>query len=158
MATRQQEAFRQALSKDFRKHLFTDARVMHTPALARVVDAEDINKCRLSLYGQQSDKVKRFTHKTGDYDDMEDARAKINGYPVSPAFFELEDNLCVLYFNAYGENFYGGEIIDRPEDGYKCLGCGVHMMMNLKTLPDECPRCKHITPIGRMKKDGIMHR
>lgn len=158
MVSRSNEALRQALEKDFRRNLFTNARLMNANTLGRFVDADEINKCRLSLYGQQSDKIKRFTQRSGDYDDMVKARDMINGYDVNPAFFELEDNICTIYFNAYGENFYGGEVIDRADDGYRCLGCGVHMQVSLKTLPNECPRCKHITPLGRLKKDGILRR
>ena len=158
MVSRSNEAFRQALEKDIRRRLFTDARVMHTGTIGRMVDAEAINKCRLSLYGQQSEKIKKMTHRSGDYDDMEKVRSTYGDYRINPAFFDLEDNLCVLYFNTYGENFYGGEIIDRPEDGYRCLGCGLHMNMSIKLLPDYCPRCKHITPMGRMKKDKVLRR
>jgi hypothetical protein len=32
------------------------------------------------------------------------------------------------------------------------------MQMSLKLLPDECPRCHRITPLGRLKKDGFYHR
>ena len=103
MVSRSNEAFRQALEKDIRKNLFTDARVMHTGAIGRVIDAEEINKCRLSLYGQQSEKIKKMTHRTGDYDDMEKIRSTYGDYRINPAYFDLEDNLCVLYFNTYGE-------------------------------------------------------
>lgn len=158
MVTAIQEHARQALYKDIKKDLFTNARVMHTHQIGRVIDHDVLTKCRLSLYGQQSDAIKRMTHKTGDYDDMEKVRSTYDDYHINPASFELEDNLCVIYFNTYGESFEGTDIIDRPEDGYTCGGCHIKMQMSLKLLPDYCPRCGRITPLGRLKKDKVLRR
>lgn len=158
MVKRSYEHMRQSLSEALRDDLYHNARVMHTPMLARLVDHEVINKCRLSLYGQQSAAIKRFTKKTGDAEDMEALRNRYNDYKIRPSSFELEDNICVIYFNAYGESFEGTDIIDKPEDGYTCGGCHIKMQMSLKLLPDVCPRCGRITPLGRLKKDGILRR
>lgn len=158
MVKRSYEHMRQELSEELRRDLYHNSRVMHAPILGRLVDHEEINKCRLSLYGQQSAAIRRFAKKTGDAEDMEALRDRYSDYKIRPSSFELEDNIAVIYFNTYGESFEGTDIIDNPQDGYTCGGCHIKMQMSLKLLPDYCPRCGRITPLGRLKKDKVLRR
>lgn len=135
-----------------------DMRLMDTRALARNVDADVLNKCRLSIYGAQSDVVKRMTRKTGDYDDMEEVRSKKKDYKLDAREFALEDNIAVIYFNYYGHGFYGGEVIDNENDGWTCPKCGLRYNMELCAMPYECSWCRHLTPIGELARDGVLHR
>lgn len=155
------EEFRENLIKSFEKDLFQDARVMNTASIGRMVDHEAINKCRLSRYAQESQAIRKFTEKTGDYDEMQ--KLKDQGYrPASTEKydardFDLDQNVCEIFFNAYGENFYGGDVVTDPSEGYTCK-CGLKMSISLKTMPDRCPRCNRETPMGQLYKDKILKR
>lgn len=154
MVSKKAENFNEALRKSIG---YDEMRLMSTDSLARLVDAEVVNKCRLSLYGQQSAAIKRLTHKTEDYYDMEKARASKGDYRLDAREFALEDDLAVIYFNHYGHGFYGGEIVDDASQGWKCPKCGLKYKMSLKAMPYECSWCKHITPIGELARDGVLH-
>ena len=153
--SRSREEFREQLRKSID---FTDMRLMSTAALARNVDAEAVNKCRLSLYGKQSEMIRRMTTRSEDYEQMERARASKGDYSLDAREFALEDNVAQIYFNYYGHNFYGGRVVDSPDKGWTCPHCGLKHMMSLKTLPPYCDRCHYISPIGEMIRDGVMRR
>jgi hypothetical protein len=100
-----------------------------------------------------------MTVHTGDGDDMQKARDR--GYrPTGKGYdardFELEDNIAMIFFNAYGEGFYG-EPFPSKDTGYTCL-CGLKMQMSLKMTPERCPRCGRETPLGQLYKDRILKR
>ena len=155
------EEFREALRKSLTQELYQDSRVMSTQSIARMVDHEAINKCRLSRYAQESQAIRKMTERTGDYDDMQ--KLKDQGYHPASAEkydardFDLDQNVCEIFFNAYGENFYGGDVVTEPSEGYTCK-CGLKMKISLKTMPERCPRCNRETPMGQLYKDKILKR
>lgn len=153
--SRRQEQFREELYHDFDKH---DLRIMPAAMLERWVDPQVANKFRLDIYKQQRKGIQKMTATTGSADEMEKYRATKGDYSMDAREFALEDNVAVMYFNYYGENFEGGEIIDNSDDGWTCPGCHIKYGMSLKMMPDRCIRCGWLSPLGRMKKDGVFNR
>ena len=149
-----EETVRQAFKDD----LFTDALTLDNPIMLRNVDEDAINKCRLSIYGQQSSLVKRQSIKSGDYDQMEKNRASKGDYKLDAREFALEDSVEKIYFDYYGHGYNDSPVIDRPGAPYKCPCGRVTMGMNAKTFPEFCPTCGRITPMGELIRDGVMHR
>lgn len=149
------DRFYEALRKDFNS---TDLRLQSPALLARNVDAYEANKLRLGIAHQKERMVRRMTERSGDYDEMEKLRGTKGDYGVDAREFALSDDIATMYFQFYGENFEGGEIVDNSEDGYTCPFCHIKYGMTLKLLPDHCLRCGHITPLGRLKKDGAFRR
>lgn len=156
MVTRIQENFKEALRKEAGN--FTNIRLLDAPLLARVADADAVNKSRLGYFRDREKLIRRFSYKSGDYEDMEEARCTKETYGTDARDFALEDNVAMIYFNCYGENFEGGEIIDDPDQGWTCPGCKMKYVMTLKGLPDTCKRCGWLSPLGRLKKDGFLRR
>ena len=151
---------REDIYKAFQDDLWNDERIVSDRTLGRMVDASAIEKCRLSRYGQQSKTISRFTQRTGDYDDMQKARDQ--GYrPADKGYdardFDLDQNIAMLFYNAYGEGFYG-EPYPSKDDEYICKGCRIKMKMSLKAMPERCPRCNRETPLGQLYKDRILKR
>lgn len=143
--------------KQFQKDLFQDCIQLDSPLLLRNVDEDAINKCRLSLYGQQESLVKRHSVKTGDYEFMEKNRATKGDYKLDAREFALEDSVEKIYFDFYGHGYNDSPVIDRPGAPYVCP-CGLKMMMLAKTFPEECPKCHRLTPMGELIRDGVMRR
>ena len=156
MTNRITQQFEEDLRKQINKDLFTDARLMSTASLLRNVDEDALNKCRLSQYGQMRSLNQRLVTKTEDEEDVERARAKQGNYD-QVANIPLYDDVERIYFETYGEGFDGSPVVDPPKDSYTCV-CGTKMMMPSMALPDECPRCRRLTPLGRLKADGILRR
>lgn len=153
--SRASEEFREQLRKDIS---YDDMRILSTDSLARMADPDTVNRFREDIYKQRRDQTARLTRKTGDYDDMEKLRATKGDYKMDEREFALEDNVAWIYFNFYGENFEGGEIMDNPDDGWTCPGCKLKYAMSLKGLPDRCNRCGWLSPLGRLKKDDAFRR
>lgn len=155
---RSNEEFRENLISSLMEDLWTDERVMNDRLLGRMVDNDAIAKCRLSRYGQQSKAIAKATQRTGDYDDMQKARDsnKAAGKGYDARDFDLDQNVAEIFFNAYGEGFYG-EPFPSKDNGYTCR-CGLKMMMSLKMTPERCPRCGRETPLGQLYKDRILKR
>jgi len=156
---RRHEEFSEVLRKNVYKDLWTDERVMHDASLARTVDSDVLAKCRLSRYGQQSKAISRFMHKTEDYNDMQKAAdaTKPADKGLTPKDFDLDQNVAAIYFQYFGEGFYG-EPFPSKDDHYTCRGCGVKMLMSLKTLPERCPKCGRETPLGELYKERVLKR
>ncbi len=163
MVTREQDEFRENLRHSFEDNLFTRARLMNSDTLLHVVDEDALTKCRLSTYGQMRGLNKHMIHRTEDYADMEKAR---DARGVSASKLEnridcreigLDQNLEEIYFNYYGHGSNDSPVPDRPGGSYKCE-CGTRFMMGWKGMPTECPRCHRLTPVGEMKRDGILKR
>ena len=155
---RENEDFRENLLKSFQKDLWQDERVMDDRLLGRMVDNDAIAKCRLSRYGYQSSSVAKFTHRTEDYNDMQKAADTKNAGDMYDARdFDLEQNVALIYFENFGEGFYG-EPFPSKDTEYRCRGCGLLMKMSLKTLPERCPRCGRETPLGELYKERILKR
>lgn len=157
MTNRYAESFEEALRKNISRDLFTDSRIMSDAALLRNVDEDALNKCRLSTYGQMRSLNQRLITRTGDEEDVQKARAKRGDYKAFAAEMPLEDDVERLYFEYYGENFSGGPVVDRPGAPYICP-CGLKMMMVASALPEECPRCHRLTPVGKLIRDGVLRR
>lgn len=153
--SRASEEFREQLRKDID---YTDMRILSPDSLSRMADPETINKFRKDIYKQQSDGVRRMTERSGTADEMEKYRATKGDYGICAREFALQDNIALMYFEYYGENFEGGEIMDNPNDPWECPGCHLRYGMSLKLLPDRCQRCGWLTPLGRMKKDDVFRR
>lgn len=153
--SRASEEFREQLRKDIS---YDDMRLLSTDSLSRMADVDTVNKFREDIYKQQSQQIAKMTRRSGDYDDMEKCRATKGDYKMDEREFALEDNVAWIYFNFYGENFEGGEIMDNPEDGWTCPGCKLKYLMSLKGLPDRCMRCGWLSPLGRLKKDDAFRR
>ena len=156
MGNREQECFRE----DFAKSLYTfdNMRLVDNRVLARHVDSEAVNKCRVKMFKKQNEMVRRMTIRNGDYDDMERARASKGDYRLDCREFALHENMCQIYFDYYGHNFTGGDIVDNPDHPYICPKCGLKYKMSPKTLPEYCKRCDNLTPMGEMVRDGVMKR
>ena len=152
--SRYSEQFRE----DMRKSVsFDDMRIMDTRWLARNVDADAVNKCRLKVFHDQSRQIAHLTNSTGDAADMEKARDTLEAGQVDARSFALEENLAVIYFEHYGQNYEGGPVVDDP-NYWVCPGCHLKHQMSWKALPDRCPRCGWLSPLGEMKRDGVFRR
>ena len=156
MVTRTVETFREDLRKEISKDLFTDSRLMDNTLIRNFVDDDALNKCRLSTYGQMRRLTNDMVSKTEDEEDIERARRKVGNYSQLQNL-SLGDNIEQIYFETYGESFDGSPVVDPPKDSYTCV-CGTRMMMPSMALPDECPRCRRLTPLGRLKADGVLRR
>ena len=158
MVTRGHEEFRESFRKDLLKDIYTNARNVDSAILARNVDFEAVNKARLTMYGNQRRAVAKMVNSTEDANDMEKYREKVGGrYGADAVDFALEEEVEAIYFNYYGEGFDGGPVMDWPGKGYKCP-CGIRFMMVAKSFPEECPKCRRLTPRGKLIRDGVMHR
>lgn len=151
---------REQFREDLRKSMvnFNDMRLLSNRTLGRHVDADVVNKCRLSLYGQQTRMVNKMVNRSGEEEDMERCRSTKGDYRLDAREWALGDNVAAIYFNYYGHGFYGDPIVDNPQDGWTCPKCHLKYSMSLKTLPEYCKRCDHITPIGEMVRDKVMRR
>ncbi|MBQ7405737.1 MAG: hypothetical protein IJV90_04905 [Candidatus Methanomethylophilaceae archaeon] len=150
-------------SEDFGERLrrsigYDDMRLMSTASLERNADPEVVNRFREDIFKQQSQGIRKMTIRSGTDAEMEKYRATKGDYGMDPREFALYDNVAVMYFNFYGENFEGGAVMDNPDDGYTCPWCKLKYEMSLKQMPDNCMRCGSITPLGRMRKDGVFRR
>lgn len=135
-----------------------DMRLMDPKVIARYVDSETVNRMRLSLYGQQSKAISRLITKTDDYNDMEKARDTADAGVVDARTIGLDEDIAVIYFNHYGHNFEGGDIIDDSSKGWECPGCHLRYSMSLKAMGDKCVRCGWLTPLGELKRDKVFRR
>lgn len=155
---RRHEEFRESLRKNLTTDMWNDERVMTDATLGRMVDNDAIAKCRLSRYGQQSKAIARLTQRTDDYAEMQKLKDswKATGKGYDARDFDLEENIALIFFNAYGEGFYG-EPFPSKDDHYTCR-CGLKMAMSLKVMPERCPRCHRETPIGQLYKDKILKK
>lgn len=153
-AQRSREQFREDLRKSF---TYDDIRLMDSRALARNVDAKVVEKTRLSIYGSQSEQIRKMTHSSEDYNDMQKARDTNKWGTLDARMFELEDNIPQIYYETYGQGFYG-EPFPSKDGEWICPKCGLKYAMSLKTLPLECERCRYITPLGELERDGTMRR
>lgn len=160
---REHERFRENLRKSYSQNLFTDARLLSNSTIARNVDAEAVNKCRLSTFAQMSGLTKHMIHRTEEYQDMEKARdksvlaSKLDD-KLDPREWGLDQYVEEVYFNYYGHGYDGGPVCDKPNAPWICPGCGLKVMMSMKFMRTNCPICKHITPIGELKRDGVLKR
>lgn len=156
MTSRVTQAFEEDLRRQINRDLFTDARLMSDAALMRNVDEDALNRCRLKTFGQMRSLNKRMVERNGDDEDVEKARGRTGEYdPVLNV--PIYDDIERIYFETYGEGFNGKPVVDRPGASYTCP-CGIKMMMPASSLPDRCPRCKRLTPLGRLIEDGVLRR
>ena len=155
MVTRSTEEFRELMHHSFTPE---DLRLMPASMLQRWVDPEVANRLRLDIYRQERRGVERMASKSEQGAQMEKFSATKGDYDMCAREFALGDNLAEMYFQFYGENFEGGDIVDNVNDGWTCPGCKLKYGMSLKMLPDRCQRCGWQTPLGRMKKDGAFNR
>ena len=88
MVSRYHEGFREALRKSFDS---TDARILDTHILARNMDAEIANRCRMDVYRSQSEQIRRLT-RGEDYAEMEKMRAKSGRYDPGPVEYGLDED------------------------------------------------------------------
>lgn len=156
MASRQNEAFREDLRKSM--STFTDMRLLNPQTLARHVDAEAVNKCRMKIYHDQKRMINKMTSRSGDDDDMEKARSTKGDYSMDMREFALSDNVAQIYFDFYGHGFNGSPIVDNPDDGWTCPRCGLKYKMSLKALPEYCKKCATITPLGELMRDDAFRK
>lgn len=156
---REKEQFRDNVIQSLTTDLWRDERVMQDKYLARMVDNDAICKCRLSRYGQQSKAIRKMTQRTEDYNDMQKAKDswKAAGSGYDARDFDLEQNIAVIYYEAFGQGF-SGEPFPSKDDHYTCRGCGLKMAMSLKTLPERCPTCGRETPLGELYKEKVLKR
>lgn len=160
---REHERFRENLRKNYSNDLFSNARLLSNSNIARNVDAEAVNKCRLSMFGQMSSMTNKMANRSEDYEQMEKARSKSVDASkledkLDPREFGLDQYVEQIYFNYYGHGYDGGPVCDRPNAPWICPGCGLKVMMSMKLMRTNCPICKHITPIGELKRDGVIKR
>jgi len=157
MSTWLQDQFRDDLRKSI---TYDDMRLLDTKTLARVADADAVAKCRVRMFRNQSRAIERYVNSSGDDDIMQKTRDswKAAGTGVDCRDLALSDNIALIYFNHYGENFEGGEIPDNADMGWECPCCHVKYQINLSTLPDNCLRCGWETPMGRLRRDGVLRR
>lgn len=158
------ESVEEAVRRDFAKDLYTNVRLLDNRILLRNVDADAINKCRLSQYGQMKHSIRRMDMFSEEQADVDKARDYLDGERkgnfagrVDARSFDLDESVQKIYFDYYGESASGEPVMDRIGAPYVCP-CGQKMMMEWKLLPDECPACHRLTPIGKLMRDGVMHR
>ena len=156
--SRDRDDFRENLGRSIRQDLFTQARLLDSDLLLHYVDAEVLNKCRVRTFKQQSQKIDHMTRRTDDANDMEKYRATKGDYGLDAREFALSDSVEKIYFDYYGEGFNGSPVIDKPGTQWVCPDCGMRYAMSLKTMKTECRICHHITPLGMLMRDGVMHR
>lgn len=155
MTTRLEEEFEELLRHDFSDE---DMRIQSTRMLQDWSDPERANRVRQDIYDQKRRSIERMTSRSGTADLMEKLRATKGDYAMDAREFALSDNVAEMYFNFYGENFEGGEVMDNSDEPYVCPWCKLKYGMSLKNMPDNCLRCRALTPLGRLKKDGAFNR
>lgn len=153
--TRMEEEFEELLRHDFSDE---DMLIQSARMLQDWSDPERANKVRQDVYNQKRRSIERMTRRSGTADLMEKLRATKGDYSVDAREFALSDNIAEMYFNFYGENFEGGEVMDNSDEPYVCPWCKLKYGMSLKNMPDNCLRCRALTPLGRLKKDGAFNR
>lgn len=156
MTSRITQAFEEDLRRQFSRDLFTDARLLDNKTLLRNVDEDAINRCRLSTYGQMRSLNRRMVEGTEDELDVERERGRTGSYD-QVLNVPIYDDVERIYFETYGEGFDGSPVVDRPGAPYTCP-CGTKMMMVALSLPEQCPKCRRLTPLGRLVADGVLRR
>lgn len=161
MGKRQQEAFSEALRKQYSRNIYSDVRLLDTDTLLHHVDAEEVNKHREYLSKQMSSSVRRTTERTGDAEDMERFRDTKGDYRPDAREWPLDMTPEQVFFDYYGHGFPspsypdGSPVMDWPGAGYDCP-CGfVKMRMVSTTMPHKCPKCGRITPMGMIYRDQV---
>lgn len=155
MTTRMEEEFEELLRHDFSDN---DLMIQDPRMLQQWSDPEKANRVRQDIYNQKRRAIERMANRSGTTDLMERNRATKGDYRMDAREFALSDNVAEIYFNFYSENFEGGEVMDNSDDGYTCPWCKLKYGMSLKAMPDNCLRCRALTPLGRLKKDGAFNR
>lgn len=143
-------------------NLAENARLMDTKLLLHVVDQDALEKSRVRQYGVMDDSVNHYINRTEDYADMEKARdTRVDASKLDRhADFRqigLDQSLEMIYFDHYGHGSNDSPVPDPPNRSYKCP-CGQVYMMQWRTLPLECTKCHRLTPMGEMKRDGVLKR
>ena len=142
----------------FYNKLYKQARLLETPLLLRHIDEDVLNKSRLDIHRRESSAVRNLTRRSGDADLMERNRDRVKGYSQGANAFDLSESVEKLYFDKYGEGFNGSPVLDKPGTRWTCPGCGMRYDTSAKLLRDECRICNHVTPIGRLRRDGYLRR
>lgn len=160
---RSAEEFRENLRKHILENINKDARLMDTNLLLNVVDAEAVEKCRVKQFRNLESSVKHFVNRTEDEEQAQKARdpsvrASLLTNHADFRHIALETSLQKVYFDHYGHGSNDSPVPDPPYKGYTC-SCGLrYMMSDWRTLPLTCKRCGRITPMGEMKRDGVLNR
>lgn len=157
MVSRYIENYREGIRKDSLSRLPDYIRCQDTSLLVRWVDAEAVSKARYAWAHKNQRATAKAMFKSGDAEDMEKYRASKGDYKLDSREFTLDDQFEQIYFDYYGEGYNGEPAMNRLGEPYRCP-CGVSMEMNMKTAPPYCPVCHHVTPLGRMMEDGVLHR
>ncbi len=157
--SRNLDQFHLDLQKEITKDLWRNERVMDDFYLAHMVDADALAKCRLSRYGHESKSLAKYTNRSGDYNDMQKAKDAFRAADknVQARDWDLDQNVALVYFEHFGEGFYG-EPFPSKNTEWKCPRCGTHYMLSLKTLPERCMKCGRETPIGELYKERVLKR
>lgn len=155
MTTRMEEEFEELLRHDFSDD---DMRIQSARMLQDWSDPERANKVRQDIYNQKRRSIERMTIRSGTADLMEKLRATKGDYRADAREFALSDNIAEMYFNFFGENFEGGDVMDNSDEPYTCPWCKLKYGMSLKNMPDNCLRCGSLTPLGRLRKEGAFNR
>ena len=163
VSKRDRDNWREALDDSYKKDLFaTSLTQVDNSALARHVDAEAVNKCRIATYRQQVQLTRKLVDRWEYTDRMEKYRDATVGAKMQrvmdPRAFNLEDNVAAIYFKHYGHGFNGSPVMDRFDAPWICPGCGLKVATNQKLMPLKCPTCGRISPVGELKRDGVLRR
>jgi len=142
----------------FYNKLYRQARLLDTPLLLRHVDEDVLNKSRLDIHRRESNAIRTLTRRSGDAEMMERNRDRVKGYSKGANAFDLSESVEKLYFDKYGEGFNGSPVLDKPGTKWVCPDCGMGYNTSSKLLGDECRICGHVTPIGRLRRDGHLRR
>lgn len=125
--------------------------------LARHVDEQPLIKAQLQMYDQYHRNLQRSVKYIDSDEGVQKARDRYgSGYGVGE--LSLTEPFERIYFDRYGVGFDGSPFPSRIGGGYVCPGCGLKMLMSMKTAPPNCPICGRITPLGRFIRDGYYKR
>lgn len=152
--SRQSEEVREEIRAEVGKELSKHTRISPAHKLARHVDEGILTKAIENQYRGYTNNILRTV--TTDDEQVEKNRGRY-GSGFHRAEIPLEIPLAKIYFDAYGEGFDGADTPNGVNEKYKCPFCGTKFEMSPKNMPEFCP-CGHITPLGRLIKDGFYKR
>lgn len=142
--------FREAVRREYEKNLIKNIRTMGTAKVGRVVDAEVMTQAVVKQFN--NDRWSRAGAFEGEQGaEFQKAR---NQYSQGYHALEVMDrDIEQIYFDKFGEGFNGESYPTPPYASYKCACGRVTMQMNAKFMPERCPTCGRLTPLGRLNEE-----
>lgn len=146
------EEYREAVRRDITRNVALHIKASPSYKVGRYVDEKVLENTILSQYGR----FKTAMTRVGTVDTTENARStygrSVDGDALRVSEIPQELSIEKAYFDRYGHGF-NSSAPDPMHQTYVCPKCGLKQSMDLGVMDAECPRCKHLTPIGQLTKD-----